>query len=76
MRIVLDFSPIQGLSIADLRYDEVCLLPDDSRSYRESEPSHLLFKHGMDNVWLIYLTYRSKTAYHITIYIGFLDSVF
>ena len=70
---ILDFSPIQGLSIPDLRYDEVCVLPDlpiQERIENRSLPSIVqAWDNGINDIWndipgLSHLSLDDRIAYH------------
>ena len=70
---ILDFSPIQGLSIPDLRYDEVCVLPDlpiQERIENRSFPSIVTaFGDGLNDLWdglpaVSHLSHDDRIAYH------------
>ena len=63
---IVDFSPLLGLSLTDLRYDEVCELPDPpvhDRIGSRTFPSVVqLFDDGIVN--LTALSYEDRLAYH------------
>ena len=70
---ILDFSPIQGLSLVDFRYDEVCLLPGlpiQERIENRSLPSIVAaFGDGLDDLWdslpaVSHLSIDDRIAYH------------
>ena len=71
--VVADFSPIQGLSIPDFRYDEVCVLPGlpiQERIENRSLPSiAAAFGDGLDDLWdslpaVSHLFHDDRIAYH------------
>ena len=70
--LILDFSPIQGLSIPDLRYDEVCVLPRSpiqNRIDNRNLPSVILaWDDGIlnrgGNWWDDSIPYLDRVAYH------------
>ena len=70
---ILDFSPIQGLSLVDFRYDEVCLLDDlpiQERIENRDFPSIFQpWDNGIGDLWddlpgLSHLSYEDRIAYH------------
>ncbi len=70
---ILDFSPIQGLSVVDFRYDEVCVLPDlpiQERIENRNLPSIIQpWDNGIRNLWddlpgLSHLSIEDRRAYH------------
>ena len=71
--LILDFSPIQGPSLVDLRYDEVCVLPDLPIQERiEDRDFPSIFQpwdNGIDYLWddlpgLSHLSIEDRRAYH------------
>ena len=64
--LIVDFSPIQGIAINELRYDQVCALPDppvQDRIQRRTFPSIIqLFRD--DTVNLTALSHEDRLAYH------------
>ena len=71
--LIVDFSSIQGLSIPDFWYDEICVLPDlpiQDRIENRSLPSVFQkWNDGILGVWdnlptLSHLSYQERIAYH------------
>ena len=64
--LIVDFSPIQGISFHVLRYDEVCALPDppvQNRIQNRTFPS-IIQLFGDATVNLTALSYEDRLAYH------------